>query len=251
MLFNPSVITRIQVTCLKHTNYRTMKNTLLALFVLLIIIALSSQPLLGSADESSPSNEQVVDITGKKLRANTYYNVLLTMPYTNCRSPEGLSLSSIHNNNSNNTIGNGDDQIQACPLDVVVVNRYQSTPLRFTPHNPKKGVIRVSSDLNIMFPPNASCPYHSTVWKLDQELLVITTDGFVGNHGSPQSIGNWFKIEKYAEAYKFVYCPSVVNCISCNKHDVQCKSVGLFVDHYGNRRLALSDVPFQVKFVKA
>jgi hypothetical protein len=207
-----------------------MKFKLLLAFVL--FIALSSQPFLCS---SQASPEQVVDITGKNLRANTYYNVLLSMPYTNCKSPEGLGLSS-----------NID---QPCPLDVIVVSRYERLPIRFTPLNPKKGVIRVSSDLNIMFRSNSSCPYHTTVWKLDRFEIsngksFITTDGFIGNPG-PQSIKNWFKIEKYVEGYKFVYCPSV--CPSCN-HD--CENVGLFVDENGNRRLALSDVPYQVKFVK-
>lgn len=69
-----------------------------------------------------------------------------------------------------------------------------------------------------------------------------TTDGFIGNLG-PHS--NWFKIEKYVEGYKLVYCPSV--CPSC-KHE--CKNVGLFEDENSNKRLALSDVPYQVKFVK-
>ncbi|CAI8593411.1 unnamed protein product [Vicia faba] len=207
-----------------------MKNTLLAF---LLLIVLSSQPLLGS---SQASPEQVLDIKGKNLRANTYYNVLLSMPYTNCKSPEGLGLSS-----------NID---QPCPLDIIVVSRYQSLPIRFTLLNPKKGIIRVSSDLNIMFDSNSSCPYHTTVWKLDRfnvskEKSLIITDGFIGAPG-PHSIGNWFKIEKYVEGYKFVYCPSV--CSSC-KHE--CKDVGLFVDENGNRRLALTDVPYQVKFVKA
>ena len=206
-----------------------MKNTFLA-FVLLI--ALTSQPLLSS---SQSSLEQVVDITGKYLRANTYYNVLLSMPYTNSKSPQGLGLS--------NNIG------QPCPLDVIVVSRYQSLPIRFTPLNLKKGVIRVSSDLNIMFRSNSSCPYHTTVWKLDRFDVskgksFVTTDGFIGNPG-PQSISNWFKIEKYVEGYKLVYCPGV--CHSC-KHE--CKNVGLFEDENGNKRLALSNVPYQVKFVK-
>lgn len=206
-----------------------MKNTLLSF---LLLIALSSQPLHGS---SQASPEQVLDIKGKSLRANTYYNVLLSMPYTNCKSPDGLGLSS-----------NID---HPCPLDIIVVSRNQSLPIRFTPLNPKKGVIRVSSDLNVMFRSNSSCPYHTTVWKLDRFDVwkgksFITTDGFIGSPGL-QSIGNWFKIEKYVEGYKFVYCPSV--CSSC-KHE--CKNVGLYLDENGNRRLALSDVPYQVKFVK-
>ncbi|XP_057446640.1 miraculin-like [Lotus japonicus] len=209
--------------------YKTMNTMLLAFLLLFALI--SQQPLLGAA-EASP--EQVVDITGKKLIAGAYYNVLLTMPYTNSKSPEGLALSSIG---------------EKCPLDVVVVNRYHSSPLRFTPLNTKKGVVRVSTDLNVMFAPNATCPYHSPVWKLDYYSVegesVVTTDGFVGKPGA-ESLDNWFKIEKYAAAYKLVYCPRV--CISC-KH--QCKDLGMAVDKNGNRRLALSYVPFQVKFVKA
>jgi len=75
-------------------------------------------------------------------------NILLSMPYKNSRSPQGLGLSKIG---------------KSCPLDVVVVERYSSLPLRFMPVNPKKGVIRISTDLNIMFPPNVTCPHHSTV----------------------------------------------------------------------------------------
>ncbi|XP_057443448.1 miraculin-like [Lotus japonicus] len=206
-----------------------MNTMLLAFFLLFALI--SQHPLLGAA-EASP--EQVVDITGKKLIAGAYYNVLLTTPYTKCANPQGLGLSSIG---------------ETCPLDVVVVNRQHNSPLRFTPLNPKKGVVRVSTDLNVMFAPNATCPYHSPVWKLDcygvEGECVVSTDGFVGKPGA-ESIGNWFKIEKYGAGYKLVYCPGV--CISC-KH--QCKDLGMAVDKNGNRRLALSYVPFQVKFAKA
>ncbi|KAK7364187.1 hypothetical protein VNO80_12665 [Phaseolus coccineus] len=203
-----------------------MKTTLLA-FVLLFAV-ISSQPLLGAA-EASP--DQVVDTSGKVVRAGVNYNILLSMPYSNCRSPQGLGLSKIG---------------KSCPLDVVVVDRYHSLPLRFVPVNPKKGVIRVSTDLNIMFPPNITCPHHSTVWKLDHFqgskghlLSFVSTGGVKGS-------GNWFKIEKYGGAYKLVYCPSV--CHSC-KHD-ECENVGMFVDEKGNHRLALSAVPFQVKILK-
>jgi hypothetical protein len=77
---------------------------------------------------------------------------------------------------------------QSSPLDIVVVNRYQGLPLIFTPVNPKKDVIRVSTDLNIKF------SSHGTI-----------SDRFTGW----ETINNWFKIEKYANAYKLVYCPSV------------------------------------------
>lgn len=116
------------------------------------------------------------------------------------------------------------------------------------------GVIRVSTDLNIMFcTDHTSCAEYSPVWKLDdfdesREKWFVTTGGSLGNPGW-RTIRNWFKIEKcgYNDAnYKLVYCPTV--CPS-SKH--MCKDVGVFVDENGNRRLALSDVPFIVKFLKA
>jgi len=207
-----------------------MKTTLLA-FVLLF--ALISQPLLGAA-EASP--EEVVDTSGKILRAGVHYNILLSMPYGKCRIQQGLGVLKIG---------------KACPLNVVVVDRYDSLPLRFIPVNPKKGVIRISTDLNIMFLPNVTCSHHSTVWKLDKTevskgrlVSFVSTGGVKGNPGR-ETIENWFKIEKYGGGYKLVYCPSV--CPSC-KHE--CENVGMFVDQKGNHRLALSVVPFQVKFLK-
>jgi len=69
---------------------------------------------------------------GKKLRADANYYIIPVIPihkcgpYDKCRS-SGSSLG------------------KTCPLDVVVVDRYQALPLTFTPVNPKKGVIRVST----------------------------------------------------------------------------------------------------------
>ncbi|CAK8532322.1 unnamed protein product [Lathyrus sativus] len=214
-----------------------MKITLLA-FILLYAL-LSSKPLLGAADASS---EQVVDTLGKKLRADASYYILPVTPiyrcgpYGKCRSSgSSLALASIG---------------KTCPLDVVVVDKYQGLPLTFTPVNPKKGVIRVSTDLNIKFTSSPTCLHHSMVWKLDRfnvskRQWFVTTGGVAGNPGW-ETINNWFKIEKYGDAYKLVLCPSVVQSF---KH--LCKDVGVFVDQNGNKRLALSDVPLKVKFQQA
>ncbi|GAU35587.1 hypothetical protein TSUD_295230 [Trifolium subterraneum] len=214
-----------------------MKITLLA-FVLFFAF-FSSQPLLGAAEAS---NDQVVDTLGKKLRADANYYILPVIPVSRCGPHEkcrssgaSLGLASIR---------------QSFPLDVVVVNRYQGLPLTFKPVNPKKGVIRVSTDLNIKFSSRATSPQHSTVWKLDRfdfskKQWFVTSGGVAGNP-SWETINNWFKIEKYGDAYKLVYCPSVVQSF---KH--LCKDVGVFVDEKGNKRLALSDVPLKVKFQQA
>ncbi|KAK2367414.1 miraculin [Trifolium repens] len=205
-----------------------MKIAFLA-FVLLFAF-LSSKPFLGAADAS---NEQVVDTLGKKLRADANYYIIPVIPVFRGGTSIGLT-------------NNG----QSYPLDVAVVNRYQGLPLTFKPVNPKKGVIRVSTDLNIKFSSRRTIPDRSTVWKLDRfdfskRQWFVTTGGVVGNP-SWETINNWFKIEKYGDAYKLVYCPSVVQSF---KH--LCKDVGVFVDEKGNKRLALSDVPLKVKFQQA
>ncbi|KAK7380141.1 hypothetical protein VNO78_32589 [Psophocarpus tetragonolobus] len=207
-----------------------MKSTML--LALALVLALCSQPLLGGADASP---EQVVDTLGKKVRVSENYYIIPSVPHPKFRAARGLDLASVD---------------KACPLDVVVVNGYHGLPLTFAPVNPKKGVIRVSIDLNIKFSTLTSCPRQSTVWKLDRfdfsnRQWFVTTGGVVGNP-SLETINNWFKIEKYDGAYKLVYCPSVVKS---QKH--LCKNVGLFVDEKGNRRLALTDVPLKVQFQHA
>ncbi|GKD69027.1 proteinase inhibitor I3 [Tanacetum coccineum] len=60
-----------------------------------------------------------------------------------------------------------------------------------------------------------------------------------------RELDNWFKVEKTEDGYKFVFCPTV--CSFCK---VLCRDVGIFVDDRGNRRLALSDVPYSVHFYR-
>jgi hypothetical protein len=115
----------------------------------------------------------VVDILDKKLRVDTNYYIIPVILISRGGASLGLKNTG-----------------QSSPLDIVVVNRYQGLPLIFTPVNPKKDVIRVSTDLNIKF------SSHGTI-----------SDRFTGW----ETINNWFKIEKYGDAYKLVYCPSVVH----------------------------------------
>ncbi|XP_054800837.1 miraculin-like [Prosopis cineraria] len=211
-----------------------MKPTILAFAFLM---AVSTQTLLLAS--AGPSPEQVVDTDGKKVRAGVNYYIR-PVPETPCdgQGPcvngEGLVLIARSVN-------------VTCPLNVAVVVGFRGLPLTFTPVNPKKGVVRVSTDQNIKFNLTTACK-EGTVWKLDDldtatGRRFITTGGVVGNPG-PETIGNWFKIEKYEDDYyKLMYCPSV--CKFCK---VLCKDVGVFVDQNGNRRLALSDKPMKVRF---
>ncbi|KAM7469011.1 hypothetical protein LguiA_007194 [Lonicera macranthoides] len=199
-----------------------MKTTLLFLLIALSTISLS-------AADASPN--PVLDVTGKNLRSGIDYHIL---PVFRDKGG-GLTLASMGN--------------KPCPLDVVQ-EKYEfknGLPLTLTPVNPKKGVIRVSTDLNIKFSGPTKCP-QSTTWKIDHDKLLqqyfITTGGVEGNPG-PKTLNNWFKIEKYENDYKFLFCPSV-----CNYCKVICRDVGIFIKN-GTRRLALSDVSFKVMFKKA
>ncbi|QCD94987.1 Kunitz inhibitor ST1-like [Vigna unguiculata] len=199
-----------------------MKMTLVAL---VLVVALSTKALLG---EAGPAPDQVVDKSGKKVRAGDYYYIVPASSDVG-----GLNLS---------TTG------QDCPLDLVVVDGYQGLQFMFLPVNEKKGVIRVSTDLNILFATYTACP-DSTVWKLkdydySSSHWFVTTGGALGNPG-PQTIESWFKIEKYEDAYKMVYCPSV-----CNYCNYPCSDLGIYQDQYG-KRLALTSEPYKVQFQKA
>lgn len=210
-----------------------MKTKLLAF---LLFFALTTKPLLLGAAGAAP--EPVIDTSGKKLRADANYHIIPAVPFTicgfvSCFTGGGLSLDSID---------------ESCPLDVIIEKANEGLPLRFSPVNTKKGVIRVSTDLNIFFSDSDErCPHHSTVWMLDQfdasiGQTYVTTGGVVGNPGE-HTILNWFKIQKYEDAYKLVYCPRV--CPSCHH---LCKDIGMFVDANRRMHLALSDDPFKIKF---
>ncbi|KAK7380148.1 hypothetical protein VNO78_32598 [Psophocarpus tetragonolobus] len=83
----------------------------------------------------------------------------------------------------------------------------------------------------------------STVWKLKDydystSQWFVTTGGSSGHPGS-QTVGNWFKIERYEDAYKLVYCPSV-----CNDCSYPCRDIGIYQDQYG-KRLFLTSHPYK------
>ncbi|KAF3438401.1 hypothetical protein FNV43_RR21163 [Rhamnella rubrinervis] len=187
--------------------------------------------LVPGAAESAP--DAVRDIDGDILRTGVDYYIL---PVVRGRGG-GLTLASTGS--------------KTCPLDVVQ-ERHEvenGLPLTFTPVNPKKGVVRVSTDLNIKFSASTVC-VQSTVWRLEYDESTgqrfVSSGGVEGNPG-PATLSNWFKIDKFENDYKLVFCPTV-----CNFCKVVCKDVGVYIDDDGLRRLALTDdQPFRVMFKKA
>ncbi|EXB87528.1 hypothetical protein L484_005403 [Morus notabilis] len=174
----------------------------------------------------------VLDLSGKKLQKGVDYYIL---PVIRGRGG-GLKLANARNKTS--------------PLDVVQDQFEVSSgfPLTFSPANQNQSFVCLSTDLNIKFSAATTCA-QSTVWKLDSfdESLgqwFVTSGGVEGNPGR-QTISNWFKIEKYNDDYKLVFCPTV-----CNFCKVLCRDVGIYIKD-GIRRLALSDQPFIVGFKRA
>lgn len=203
-----------------------MKLRLLA--HLFLLLAFTTKPLKGAEE-----TEEVRDTSGNIVRNSANYFILPSS--IQCGTRCGIALLKTGNN--------------TCPLDVVEED--EAMQFAFVPANFKKGVIRISTDLNVIhsFPTNCS-PSSVTVWKLDQVDVetgqrFVTTGGVQGNPG-PETIDNWFKIEKFESAYKLVYCPTM--CESC---EVVCKDIGIFLDENRNTRFALSDFPFGVKFQRA
>ena len=208
-----------------------MKTTCITV-VLLFAFTLTA---LIIAEGAAP--EPVLDIAGKNLQVGVDYYIQPVLKCggrsTKCIDGGGLALAATRN--------------RTCPFDVV--DTYRAMPLKFTPFDQKEGVVRVSTDLNIKFSAATTC-VQSTVWKLDQfdgsrGQWFVTTGGVEGNP-SRETVSNWIEIEKYGSNYKLVFCPKV--CKFCK---VLCKDLGIYVDGDGNRILAVSDVPYGVRFQKA
>ncbi|CAI9294276.1 unnamed protein product [Lactuca saligna] len=177
-----------------------------------------------------PSPTQVRDFDGKLVRSGTKYYILPVIRGMG----GGVTLASTRN--------------ESCPLDVVQANQEvdNGMPLTFTPVNFKKGVIRESTDLNIMFSGVSTC-IQSNVWMLEEyDGHLITTGHGVAGSPSQETINNWFKIEKYEDGYKLVFCPKV--CELCRPI---CGNIGVVIAKNGSRRLAVNEVPFKIMFKKA
>lgn len=193
----------------------------------LVLLFLFSAIALSSGQESP---DPVRDIDGNLLRSGTEYYILPVFRGMG----GGLTLAPTRN--------------ESCPLDVV--QEYQEVdrglPLKFTPVNPKKGVIRESTDLNIIFSASTIC-IQSNVWMVEEYegQRIVSAHGVSGNPGK-DTLSNWFKIEKYDGDYKLVFCPTV--CDFCKP---VCGDIGITITDNERRRLAISEVPFKVMFKKA
>ncbi|KAJ1417993.1 Proteinase inhibitor I3, Kunitz legume [Sesbania bispinosa] len=176
-----------------------------------------------------PAPEQVIDTSGKKVQAGSKYYIV---PVSSSPRVTGIGFGTVDE--------------EDCPLDVAVWDDFKGLPAVFTPVSQKNIGVVIDTDLNIYFPVVTDCD-DSTVWVLqetDQGTRTVVVGGVLGNPGS-KTIDNWFKIEKYEDAYKLVYCPSV--CKSCK---FQCGDIGIYENEYG-KHLALTKVPLKIRFEQA
>ncbi|PHT63516.1 hypothetical protein T459_32612 [Capsicum annuum] len=197
--------------------------------LLLLLLAISSTTFIFLVKAQNLS-EPVLDDSGKAVEKGSNYYII---PVGGRSNEGGLDVSSIRNTTN--------------PL-VVSQNAQSSSggSLRFTPVNPKENTVRLSTDLNVKFM-SIIITDSSTIWTINNELIpqryVVTVGGVEGNPGR-DTLGNWFKIDTYEDAYKFVYCPEV--CETCRPF---CGDIGILVEPNNKRVLFVgSDKPLKVKF---
>ncbi|PIA35406.1 hypothetical protein AQUCO_03500053v1 [Aquilegia coerulea] len=200
----------------------TTMNSLLVLFIALVPLAFAA------------TGTTLLDLDGKKLQSNTNYYIL---PVIRGRGG-GLALA---------------QRNKSCPYYVAQENSELSNglPLKFLPVNyteTKEKFVQESTDMNFVFSAATIC-VQSTVWRLGAPDGVtnqryVSTGGRIGSPGL-RTVSNWFKIERYRNDYKLVFCPMV-----CNFCKVLCGDVGVFLED-GKRWLGFSTEPLLVMFKKA
>ncbi|KAF5176424.1 Kunitz trypsin inhibitor [Thalictrum thalictroides] len=169
----------------------------------------------------------VLDTAGQPLRPGPRYYIVPNA------SNRGGTVTLVTRNNS-------------CPLFVGQENSVGAAglPVIFSPDIPSP-TIGESRDVAIRFDASTTC-VQSTEWALEsnpssQERTLITTK--IGNANRRL----WLRIDRDANGYKLVFCPS--NCPTCR---FRCGDVGVYTEKSGRRILALYYPPaLPVVFRKA
>nr|GEW24059.1 Kunitz trypsin inhibitor 2-like [Tanacetum cinerariifolium] len=195
-----------------------------SLFILIVLSTLSL-----SLSQTPPP---VRDTDGNIVRSGTNYYIL---PVVNDKGG-GVTLAP-----------RKDDP---CPYDVAQENNRQRNglPMNFVPALTfKEDMIRESIDLNIRFADAGKC-IATPVWRFEygeDGIRYVSSHGMLGSPGR-DTLQNWFKIEKFENDYKIVYCPSVVK-----NYRPYCSDIGSRIAKNGRSTLVLNNAPLKVKFKKA
>lgn len=184
-----------------------------------------------SATFSPVKAEDVLDVSGNAVRTAVNYYILPA----GRGNGGGLQVASIRNRTNPLVVSQNAD------ASVIGVS------LQFSPVDPKENTVQLSTDMNVKFT-SMVISDSSTVWTINTELIpqryLVAVGGVEGNPGR-ETLGNWFKIDKYEDAYKLVYCPGV--CDICRPF---CGDIGVLVEN-GKRVLFVGrDPPLKVTFHK-
>ncbi|WMV21096.1 hypothetical protein MTR67_014481 [Solanum verrucosum] len=184
----------------------------------------------------------VLDMDGEPLKINEEYSILSVFPGGGSTYLADLG---------NTKCPNGVVQDSSGEFD-------HSTPVMFFTMQVGSRYVFENQDVSIMFSTTTSnlC-VNETVWKAGDYTLgpvhppprFVITGGTLGIPG-PNTLKNWFKIEKYEtgrpHSYKLRYCPSQFMCPTCH---FDCADVGLY-QNKGYARLALNNKPYPFRFTK-
>nr|XP_016515173.1 PREDICTED: miraculin-like [Nicotiana tabacum] len=196
---------------------------------LLVTLSTSFLFLVKAQDVPDP----VLDVSGNAVRTGVNYYILPA----GRGNGGGLQVASIRNRTNPLVVSQHADESS--------IGGY----LQFSPVNPNENIIGISTDLNVKFT-SIHISDSSTVWRINTELIpqryLVTVGGVEGNPGR-ETLSNWFRIDKYEDAYKLVYCPGV--CETCRPF---CGEIGILVE--GSKRVLFigsrSDQPLKVTFHK-
>ncbi|KAL3374294.1 hypothetical protein AABB24_005987 [Solanum stoloniferum] len=194
----------------------------------LLVTLLSTTFFLVKAQDVA---ELVLDVSGNAVRRGVNYYILPA----DRGNGGGLQVASIRNRTNLLVVSQNADE------SVIGVN------FQFSPVDPKENTVRLSIDMNVKFT-SMVISDSSTVWRINTELIperyLVTIGGVEGNPGR-ETLGNWFNIDKYEDAYKLVYCPVV--CEICRPF---CGEIGILEEN-GKRVLFVGrDPPLKVTFHK-
>ena len=150
----------------------------------------------------------MLDTDGDELRSGVQYYIVSLIWGAGGR---GLELASIISG----------DRIP-CPK-YVAQNRFTNgLPVLFHPVDSSDTTVYLSTDVNIGFPGIDAYCRSSNTWRVapfnsSTGRWWIVNGGEIGNPG-PETLFNWFKIEKLGLGYKLTFCPSVCDwCVTlCN-----------------------------------
>ncbi|KAE8663963.1 21 kDa seed protein [Hibiscus syriacus] len=148
---------------------------------------------------ANAAKEPVLDTDGEPLRSGLEYYIVSAIRGA---GGGGLDLASSE---------------LSCPKFVVQEMFSNGRPVFFHPVDTNDPVVYVSTDVNIQFIGIDAYCRDVPTWSVGNYdpsagQWWLTTGGDVGNPG-PQTLSNWFKIEKDGYDYRLRFCPSV--CDSC------------------------------------